>query len=87
MPAKFSRVYKYTAPDGWEFDTLEEEQKHELKVLLTGDRTPTDAETLLINVLVGDADKVAAILKQSPRKHASPAKPRKTRAKKAEVAA
>lgn len=83
MPAKFIKTYKYTAPDGMQFDTLIDEQKWELKALFCGDKQPTDAELRAITDMVNNRDQVVAILRQKERKNASPKtrKPRKTAGK------
>ena len=71
MPAKFIRTYKYTAPDGTQFDTLTEEQCHEMDAILNsydGSDKPS-----LCAFLVGHGPEIVAILNQRERKHASPA--------------
>lgn len=82
MPAKFIRTYKYTAPDGQQFDTLAEEQHHELS-LVFGDvdwqnQKPSSMD--LAKMIVEKRSEILPILSQRERKHVSPAKPRKRKA-------
>lgn len=75
MPAKFIKTYKYTAPDGMQFDTLREEQRHELDALIPSDMPKAE----LLDVLLQNSVVIVAILKQKERKNASPSnrRPRK----------
>jgi hypothetical protein len=78
MPAKFVKTPKYVAPDGTEFDTLEQEIIHELKSAGLDEKVAT--------AVCGDRKKLVEILNQRERKNASAAvrKPRKPRAAKPE---
>lgn len=77
MPAKFVRSPKYIAPDGQEFDTLEEDMIHEISGLFTPDSPPQTIETMC-QWIVNQREKILPILAQRERKHASP-EARKTR--------
>ena len=71
MPATFQKTYKYVAPDGEQFDTLAEEQAHELEPIMpAGQLTAKDIATSIVSKAVA----IVAILSQKERKHASPVK-------------
>lgn len=78
MPAKVTRKLKYVAPDGAEFDTIEEEIIHELKACGLTEETAM--------AVCSERQKLLAILRQGTRKNASPSKPKRTRTAKPQPA-
>jgi hypothetical protein len=81
MPAKVSRILKYAAPDGTQFDTLAEEQRHELLAQIPDSDHLTSDE--VAGCLIVHSAVFIAILSQKERKHADAAKVRKPRKPKA----
>lgn len=89
MPAKFQKSYKYIAPDGQQFDTLVEEQKHEIENLfmdiLREESVPKDFAAKVVMGMVDHRAELVAILSQRERKHASPATPKARKPRKAKT--
>jgi hypothetical protein len=89
MPATFKKLARYVAPDGKEFETLHDEQEHEIACMIpevSDPEMPTTCETWAAWI-VGNARNIIACLIQRERKHAtSEAKPRKKRTAKGNAA-
>ena len=86
MPAKVARQLKYITPDGNEWDTLTDAQRHEIEGLFPPQPTPTGYSVDdAAKIIVEKADAFVAVLRQKERKRASSApkvrKPKTPKAK------
>ena len=83
MPATLVKAYQ--SPDGQTFTTLADEQKHELKTMLTAEGPGSWTDSILADWMVTHADEIVKCLKQKERKNLTGAKPATRKPRKAKV--